>query len=256
MNNAGSNTEVGGWGVGGRGFGLKGAVVSLAILMAVPMAETRGLAGDQIERDRAPGLKVTVRVYTFAQVSAGDLASAERVASELFEKTGVTLSWVTCAQTTPRARENSYCQSPNAPTEIFLRVLPDFLEARYVPKSAMGYAVPIPPPDRGYIAGIALERAQKQLLYGRTLTLGQLLGLGMAHEIGHLLLGTNSHSPSGLMCAHWGTMELRLAARGQLNFSAAQAETIRADVQARSRDQASRQQAGMPQALPSAPAAR
>jgi len=243
MKNTGPETVSTGWKTNKSRSRLKAAASGLVTLMGVFTVVIEGLAIHQVDGEETPRLEITVRVYTFAQVSAGDLASAERAASELFEKTGVTLSWVTCPQTAPRARENSYCQGPNAPKEIFLRVLPDFLEARYLPKSAMGYAVPITPPDRGYIAGIALERARKQLLYGRTLTLGQLLGLGMAHEIGHLLLGTNSHSPSGLMCAHWGALELRLAARGQLNFSAAQAKAIRADVQARISDQASRQQA-------------
>jgi hypothetical protein len=88
------------------------------------------------------------------------------------------------------------------------------------------------------------------------LTLGVLLGHGIAHEIGHLLLGTQRHSSSGLMQAHWDARELRLAVSGLLNFSARQAEAIRADVQARLRDQASQQDVEVAQAPPSVSAAR
>jgi hypothetical protein len=35
----------------------------------------------------------------------------------------------------------------------------------------------------------------------------QGLGHTMAHEVGHLLLGTNSHAPTGLMIADWHPLE-------------------------------------------------
>jgi hypothetical protein len=36
-----------------------------------------------------------------------------------------------------------------------------------------------------------------------------LLGRAIAHEIGHLLLGTNAHSVSGLMRAQWTPADIR-----------------------------------------------
>jgi hypothetical protein len=41
----------------------------------------------------------------------------------------------------------------------------------------------------------------------------------MAHEIGHLLLGRNSHSVSGIMRGTWGSAELRAIAQGALRFT-------------------------------------
>jgi hypothetical protein len=41
----------------------------------------------------------------------------------------------------------------------------------------------------------------------------------MAHEAAHLLLGTNSHSKSGIMSVPWTAETLRRADRGQLSFS-------------------------------------
>ena len=38
---------------------------------------------------------------------------------------------------------------------------------------------------------------------------GMLLGRAVAHEIGHLILGTTKHAKSGLMRATWKTDELR-----------------------------------------------
>lgn len=53
-----------------------------------------------------------------------------------------------------------------------------------------------------------------------------VLAHAMAHEIGHLLL-PYGHSATGLMRADWDGQDLRLAVRGQLKFTAEQAELIR-----------------------------
>jgi len=53
-----------------------------------------------------------------------------------------------------------------------------------------------------------------------------ILGHAMAHELGHLLLGTNSHSPSGLMRAHWTREDLTNASKGNLRFSREQSLRI------------------------------
>lgn len=49
----------------------------------------------------------------------------------------------------------------------------------------------------------------------------------MAHELGHLLLGTNSHSVNGLMRAHWDWENLQAAQRGELLFLRPEAAQIR-----------------------------
>ena len=59
---------------------------------------------------------------------------------------------------------------------------------------------------------------------------GRLLGTVAAHEIGHLLLGSNSHSAMGLMSAHWGEGELRRVGMGGLKFSAEQAGRMRVHI--------------------------
>jgi hypothetical protein len=58
--------------------------------------------------------------------------------------------------------------------------------------------------------------------------LSTLLGYAMAHELGHLLLGTNSHSPTGLMRADWRTKDLIDMSQGGLRFSEEQARAMKA----------------------------
>ena len=52
----------------------------------------------------------------------------------------------------------------------------------------------------------------------------------MAHEIGHLLLGSNSHAPAGIMSARWEGQELNRMARGNLLFTDAQSDQMRTEI--------------------------
>ena len=45
-----------------------------------------------------------------------------------------------------------------------------------------------------------------------------MLGSVMAHEIGHLLLGSHAHAISGIMRGHWESGELHQIAMGTLRF--------------------------------------
>jgi hypothetical protein len=48
---------------------------------------------------------------------------------------------------------------------------------------------------------------------------GSLLGRAIAHEVGHLLLGTNAHAPRGLMREIWTDAELALERREDWLFA-------------------------------------
>jgi hypothetical protein len=90
------------------------------------------------------------------------------------------------------------------------------------------------PSDRGFgvIAGVYPDRA---LDFARLMGLDAKIVLGhtMAHEIGHLLLGSNSHASQGIMRPTWGARDIHLAKTGVLGFTDAQAERMQAQVAAR-----------------------
>ena len=56
---------------------------------------------------------------------------------------------------------------------------------------------------------------------------GELLGYVIAHEVGHLLLGTDSHSHDGIMQGRWEDVQLREAGKGNLQFTSSQAALMR-----------------------------
>jgi Zn-dependent peptidase ImmA (M78 family) len=49
----------------------------------------------------------------------------------------------------------------------------------------------------------------------------------MAHELGHLLLGSNAHAEIGIMRPRWFGQQLRAVERGALFFSPEQALLMR-----------------------------
>jgi hypothetical protein len=60
-----------------------------------------------------------------------------------------------------------------------------------------------------------------------------LLGTVAAHEIGHLLLGSNAHSAMGIMAPHWEQEELRHAGMGSLLFTHEQSVHMRTRIRSR-----------------------
>ena len=47
----------------------------------------------------------------------------------------------------------------------------------------------------------------------------RILGLTVAHEMGHALLGSDSHSNRGIMCLRWNPKELQLESRKSACFT-------------------------------------
>ena len=73
-----------------------------------------------------------------------------------------------------------------------------------------------------YAAAIA-ERARRD-----GTSLATIVGRVSAHEIGHLLLGTNAHASHGLMRASWDVQRI---GRGDWDFTIEDAATIRRRLQ-------------------------
>ena len=69
------------------------------------------------------------------------------------------------------------------------------------------------------ISSVFYDRVIGLLAHGASTSLPVLLGRAMAHEIGHLLLGPNSHSPTGIMRASWSGRDLSLDGLPYLLFT-------------------------------------
>jgi predicted membrane protein len=54
-----------------------------------------------------------------------------------------------------------------------------------------------------------------------------VLGYVLTHEVGHLLLGSNSHAVNGIMSPHWNGAELRRISEGPLLFLPSESRILR-----------------------------
>jgi hypothetical protein len=89
----------------------------------------------------------------------------------------------------------------------------------------------------GSVATIYLDRVDA-LAMESAADPGELLGRAIAHEIGHLLIGSPNHARVGLMRAVWGSGELRRRLPSDWVFSSGEAAELRHQLAVRMRPMA------------------
>jgi hypothetical protein len=129
-----------------------------------------------------------------------------------------------------------------SPTDFVMRVLPQSMVPQWARGTALfGYALPGEEQGFGVVANVFFDRVEdlaaevRARPVGRIFSSAVILGHLIAHELGHLLLGVNSHSLSGIMSFPWGRDQLQRTTRGQLLFTGQEGTQIQAAVQARLR---------------------
>ena len=171
-----------------------------------------------------PTVNVSVLVYNYAGVAPGILAGAEHQADRILNQAGVRAVWFDCSVKPGKLDEESICRSGLGNQNIVLRLLSRHAPTR-VPDFAFGFAVS--PGLASVYYGDAARMAERQRL-GSDFPV--FLGCLMVHEIGHLLLDSVGHSPTGVMQAEWGAMQLRQSLTGLMTFTPAQSRLIREQV--------------------------
>jgi hypothetical protein len=83
---------------------------------------------------------------------------------------------------------------------------------------------------------VLMDRVEELAREQQFVSKAQILGHAVAHEIGHLLMGTNSHSPHGLMREGWKVNDLREMSQRHLLFSKEEVERMRARAKVTFRD--------------------
>jgi hypothetical protein len=176
-----------------------------------------------------PTVNIPVLVYNYAKVAPGILAGAEHQAGRILSQAGVRAIWFDCSVKAGKLDEKSICRSGLGNQNIVLRLLSRHIPPR-VPDFAFGVAVS--PGLASVFYGDAALMAERQQL---TPELPLLVGCLIAHEIGHLLLNSYGHSPTGVMQAEWGPTQLQQSLTGLMTFTLAQSTLIREQVQTRMR---------------------
>jgi hypothetical protein len=135
---------------------------------------------------------------------------AEATASRIYAGIGIRLQF---RMGTPR------WQSKNISIE-FDTGMPDWFHT-----GALAYSVPYA--TSGPAVHVLLDRVRQA---GSDPPMGVLLGHVIAHELGHVLKCTSSHSDDGIMKAHWTHADLERMTTGLLRFDSQDVEAIRAGI--------------------------
>jgi hypothetical protein len=180
---------------------------------------TISFTGSASERPKGP--PVTVNVYNDAQVPAQVLTQAMQEATRIFRKIGVDAVWMECQSPKADAERASECHPPSGPTVLALRIVP---WSSKLGEAVFGTAF-LSPEGEGTYCDVFYDSVEK-LHQDWHVSLSRVLGHTMAHEVGHLLLGTHAHSQMGIMRPNWQGQELRRVEMGALLFTPEQGRSI------------------------------
>ena len=137
--------------------------------------------------------------------------------------------WMECSLSSEGNFTLPACEQPLGLSDLVLRLVPASPATRaQFGSGTLGIAAQ---PERGTPASASVfyDRVE-QLAKGGTASVPVILGHAVAHEIGHLLLGSNSHTPQGLMRARWSRQDLQNASIGNLLFTSEQTQAMSAEV--------------------------
>jgi hypothetical protein len=180
---------------------------------------------------RARFARVSVLIFDYVGVPPAVREGAEVEAAYVMSRAGLGTEWVDCGGSSPQSGRDERCQPLLDSMTLCVRLVPD--SGQKVPSEVLGFASLQPPPEQGVYATVFYSRvAAASAEFG--VDPYQVLGCAMAHEIGHLLLGSQSHTATGLMRAQWSREDFRNAAQRSLRFSRRQAVQLQAQVEARS----------------------
>jgi hypothetical protein len=204
-------------------------ILGLALGICLPAHARRS---SKVEGEADP--QVTIRVYDYSGLEAELLSRAMDYAAHVYGRSGVEVGLVLCRVSGSNSSDEVCRQGPK-PTSFQLRIVSN--PERQITGTddlTLGYAA-------GPLITVFYPRVE-ELAALSAVGPDEILGCVVAHELGHVLLGSNAHSPTGIMSACWGEAELRLVHQNALGFLPFQKELIRINVLAR--QQESLKQAG------------
>ena len=114
------------------------------------------------------------------------------------------------------------CQTLPTPDQFVLHIVPT---GRTSTDSVFGVAF-LGSDGRGKYCDVFFHRIEEEHRKSGANT-SQLLGAVAAHELGHLLLGSNAHSLAGVMTPVWEDQILSKVAMGTLYFTSEQSAVMR-----------------------------
>lgn len=194
-----------------------------------PQNTPRGI-GTLLPAARSPFVRISVLVFDYAGVAAGARKRAEAEAAFVMSRGGVQSDWVDCGGPSSESGHDERCRPLFDSMTLCVRLVSD--STTKMPGDVLGFASLQTPPQQGVYATVFYSRvATAAADFG--VEAYEILGCAMAHEVGHLLLGSQSHAAKGLMRAQWSRDDFVDAAQRSLRFSRDESAQLQAQVETR-----------------------
>ncbi len=162
---------------------------------------------------------ITIAVYNRARVAPDSLSQAEKIAQRTLQDAGVESVWINCRVSDT---EGDDCRHASDDKWLVLTIMHSSHGGGT--SEIMGKALEDESGNGSYC--YIFRDKVDEIVQKTHLNPARLLGPALAHELGHLLLGVNSHSPEGIMAGRWNAREIDAARRGALGFTKHDAEAI------------------------------
>ena len=192
--------------------------LALELALAILSLGSERAFGQSSPSQIEPGWTLCIRVDDPARVPPGTLATAFRVAGGVLRGAGVPTEWHT------GSAEAAYSERRSCLTlSVIGRA------SRDVSPEALGFA--LPNTHGGPEITMFYDRIERLEMraVSSAASVPQILGYAMAHEIGHVLLGSRQHSSEGIMKGGWSEAEFEQLAKGWLGFTPQESATLRAN---------------------------
>jgi hypothetical protein len=200
--------------------------VAMSLTMIVSLESQ---AGSTIGSSGISQPKITIRFFNYAPVPTKILGEARERVTAINHRSGIAIDWVECPVGDQDPSQFPACTEDYDATHLFLHLLPQ--AAKTIKMERAGESL-----LSVRMANIYWNRVREKAK-SMQVEVERLLAHAVAHEVGHLLLGSNSHSPSGIMVGKWSRQDLINISQSGLSFSAKQSKFIQAEVQRRMKKQ-------------------
>jgi len=163
---------------------------------------------------------IVVGVSNVVGMPESVLEQAEKVASTVLEDSGIIANWVACPKPGEKMTEYPSCPQSIGINRVLVKMGHPFERKDGFKESNFGFAVGA----QVIIVFAQVDQAAREA----QIHTASALGMIMAHEIGHILLGDNSHSKSGIMRPQWNPKEFVKGSPAYCQFTSGQTEKIHA----------------------------
>ena len=200
------------------------AAVGLIGIVGIVFPETALAGGSD-----PGGPTITVQIYNYSLASPTVLEGAEREADRILRMAGLRAVWLECPVGPFTPGSQGHCDKAPEAINLRLRVLGAPLTNKFQ-DTVFGFTV------HPVLASVYYEYATRRAKSDDAdFEAPIVLGCAIAHELGHLLLGTNSHSDAGIMQPCWESNQFRQLMTGNLIFTTEQSKLMQEHARTRMR---------------------